>query len=37
MSERTTYEIVLRGRPSERLLQPLADDFAVVAEPVTTS
>ncbi|MGH1506224.1 MAG: DUF4386 family protein [Acidimicrobiales bacterium] len=30
MSERTTYEIVLRGRPSDRLLQPLADDFAVV-------
>lgn len=31
MPERTTYEIVLRGRPSDRLLQPLADDFEVVA------
>jgi NADPH:quinone reductase-like Zn-dependent oxidoreductase len=31
MPERTTYEIVLRGRPSDRLLQPLADDFAIVA------
>ena len=29
MSEPTTYEIVLRGRPSERLLWPLLDDFAI--------
>lgn len=27
MSETTTYEIVLRGRPSARLLRPLLDDF----------
>lgn len=29
MSESTTYEIVLRGRPSRRLLRPLLDDFAI--------
>jgi hypothetical protein len=29
MSERTTYEIVLRGRASARLLRPLLDDFTV--------
>ncbi len=29
MSERTAYEIVLRGRPSARLLRPLLDDFTV--------
>jgi hypothetical protein len=27
MPETTTYEIVLRGRPSARLLRPLLDDF----------
>lgn len=27
MSEPTTFEIVLRGRASARLLQPLLDDF----------
>jgi hypothetical protein len=27
MPEPTTYEIVLRGRPSARLLRPLLDDF----------
>ncbi len=27
MSERTTYEIVIRGRASARLLRPLLDDF----------
>jgi hypothetical protein len=29
MSEPTTYEIVLRGRPSTRLLRPFLDDFAI--------
>lgn len=29
MSETTTYEIVLRGRASARLLRPLIDDFSV--------
>jgi hypothetical protein len=29
MSEPTTYEIVLRGRPSHRLLRPLLDDFTI--------
>ncbi|MFT4865142.1 MAG: hypothetical protein ACI8RE_001330 [Ilumatobacter sp.] len=29
MSEPTTYEIVLRGRPSTRLLRPLLDDFTI--------
>lgn len=29
MTERTTYEIVLRGRPGTRLLRPLLDDFSV--------
>jgi len=28
-SEPTTYEIVLRGRPSRRLLRPLLDDFTI--------
>ena len=27
MPDRTTYEIVIRGRPSARLLRPLLDDF----------
>lgn len=27
MPQATTYEIVLRGRPSARLLRPLLDDF----------
>ncbi|MGB3412533.1 MAG: hypothetical protein WBA45_15200 [Microthrixaceae bacterium] len=27
MTERTTYEIVIRGRASARLLRPLLDDF----------
>ena len=27
MSDRTTYEIVIRGRASARLLRPLLDDF----------
>ncbi len=27
MTATTTYEIVLRGRPSARLLRPLLDDF----------
>jgi hypothetical protein len=31
MSRRTTYEIVLRGHPSARLLRPLVDDFAIEA------
>ena len=29
MTEPTTYQIVLRGNASERLLRPLLDDFAV--------
>ena len=29
MSQPTTYEIVLRGRPSARLLRPLLDDFSI--------
>jgi hypothetical protein len=29
MSESTTYEIVLRGRPSARLLRPFIDDFTI--------
>ncbi|MFT6289589.1 MAG: hypothetical protein ACJAR2_000174 [Ilumatobacter sp.] len=29
MSEPTTYEIVLRGRPGSRLLRPFLDDFAI--------
>ena len=29
MSEPTTFEIVLRGRASARLLRPLLDDFAL--------
>ena len=29
MPERTTYEIVLRGRPSRRLLRPLLADFRI--------
>ena len=31
MPEPTTYEIVLRGRPSRRLLRPLLDDFTIDA------
>ncbi len=31
MSEPTTYEIVLRGRPSTRLLRPFLDDFTIDA------
>ncbi len=31
MSRRTSYEIVLRGHPSVRLLWPLVDDFAIDA------
>ena len=33
MPEPTTYEIVLRGRPSHRLLRPLLDDFTIEASP----
>ena len=29
MSPRTTYEIVIRGRASARLLRPLLDDFTI--------
>ncbi len=29
MAEPTTYQIVLRGRPSARLLRPLLDDFTI--------
>lgn len=29
MAEPTTYQIVLRGRPSVRLLRPLLDDFTI--------
>jgi hypothetical protein len=29
MPEPTTYEIVVRGRPSHRLLRPLLDDFTI--------
>lgn len=29
MSEPTTYEIVLRGRPSTRRLRPFLDDFSI--------
>ena len=29
MPEPTTYEIVLRGHPSTRLLRPLLDDFTI--------
>ena len=29
MSEPTTYEIVIRGRATARLLRPLLDDFSV--------
>ena len=29
MSEPTTFEIVLRGRASARLLRPLLDDFTI--------
>ena len=29
MPEPTAYEIVLRGRPSRRLLRPLLDDFTI--------
>ena len=33
MSEPTAYEIVLRGRPSARLLSPLVDDFTIDTSP----
>ncbi|MFG1710562.1 hypothetical protein ACFLIM_46085 [Nonomuraea sp. M3C6] len=29
MSQPTTYEIVIRGRASARLLRPLLDDFTI--------
>ncbi|MCU1379454.1 MAG: hypothetical protein JWN29_2437 [Acidimicrobiales bacterium] len=29
MSEPTTYEIVIRGRASARILRPLLDDFTI--------
>jgi hypothetical protein len=29
MSEPTTYEIELRGRPGDRALRPVVDDFTV--------
>jgi len=29
MTEPTTYEIVIRGRASDRLLRPLLDDFTI--------
>jgi hypothetical protein len=29
MPEPTTYEIVVRGHPSTRLLRPLLDDFTI--------
>ena len=29
MADRTSYEIVIRGRASARLLRPLLDDFTV--------
>ena len=29
MNKPTTYEIIIRGRATERLLRPLTDDFAV--------
>ena len=35
MSEPTSYEIVLRGQPSSRLLRPLLDDFTI--DPSTDS
>ena len=33
MSEPTTYEIVLRGKASVRLLRPLIDDFTLSHTP----
>jgi len=37
MSEPTTYEIVIRGHATERLLGRLRDEFAIVhGEPGTT-
>jgi hypothetical protein len=35
MSEPTTFEIVLRGRASARLLRPLLDDFTITYTPGT--
>jgi hypothetical protein len=35
MSEPTTFEIVLRGRASARLLRPLLDDFTITHTPGT--
>jgi hypothetical protein len=37
MSEATTYEIVLRGRASARLLRPLIDDFTLDHTTVGTT
>ncbi|MEZ5227745.1 MAG: hypothetical protein R2710_14055 [Acidimicrobiales bacterium] len=37
MSEPTPYEILLRGRPSRRLLRPLLDDFTVDASAETVT
>ncbi|CAN5488834.1 hypothetical protein BH10ACT1_BH10ACT1_03580 [soil metagenome] len=36
MPDRTTYEIVIRGRPSARLLRPLLDDFTFHHHQSTT-
>ena len=33
MYEPTAYEIVVQGRPSERLLRPLLDDFTATVDP----
>ena len=32
MNEPTAYEIVVQGRPSERLLRPLLDEFTVTVD-----
>ncbi len=37
MSESTTYEIVLRGHASVRLLRPLIDDFTINHDPRGTT
>ena len=36
MSDRTTYEIVIRGRASNRLLRPLLDDFTLITAATTS-
>lgn len=36
MPEPTTYEIVLRGRPSRRLLHPFLDDFTITTSTSTS-